>query len=417
MKKAYYFLCVLLSILFLSISPRPVAAATPTLTLSPTSGVPGTTVTIKGNYLPLDPNGNTYTVKIYWDGTSGLTTTPSPITLGKVTSFSATFVVSSTATIGVHNVTAKGAIVINPLLRASTTTVSASAQFTVTKPAIINPLDPIIKDPIIKTPITLPSPTPSPTPVAPSVKTAGAPDVSQSAAVLNGSLGSLGTAKSVQVSFEYGTTVKYGSVTPAQTVTAAGAFSAKISGLTANTTYHFRAKAVGQGTAVGADATFKTQAAPLIIATIPPVTGIVIGEPPLVIVDQQTTPTPTGTATPTPTETIPVETETPPAETPTPEPPEPPPETTEPPVAPEPESNNPPVAPSASASPKATLIVANPVVPADQLSVAGQSNPNPTTQTQAQPEASSPSLPIIAIIVVAVVVIVLIFVVKKLVTG
>jgi hypothetical protein len=74
-----------------------------------------------------------------------------------------------------------------------------------------------------------------------------------------GNLTDLGTASSVIVSFEWGLTTSYGSETSAQSVLAIGAFSANLTGLTANTAYHFRTKAVGHGVAVyGTDMTFST---------------------------------------------------------------------------------------------------------------------------------------------------------------
>jgi len=93
----------------------------------------------------------------------------------------------------------------------------------------------------------------------PTVTTSAASSLAATSATLNGSLGSLGTATSVNVSFEWGTTTSYGTETTAQSVTAIGAFTANLTGLTANTTYHFRAKAAGHGAAVyGADMTFNT---------------------------------------------------------------------------------------------------------------------------------------------------------------
>ena len=93
----------------------------------------------------------------------------------------------------------------------------------------------------------------------PTVTTSAATNLATTSATLNGSLGSLGTAASVNVSFEWGTTTSYGSETTAQSVTAIGAFTANLTGLTARTTYHFRAKAVGDGPAVyGDDMTFTT---------------------------------------------------------------------------------------------------------------------------------------------------------------
>ena len=90
------------------------------------------------------------------------------------------------------------------------------------------------------------------------VSTATATNTNSPNVTLNGNLVSLGTADTVKVSFEYGPTVAYGSTTAPQPVTAAGNFSAGISGLTAGSTYHFRADADGgvSGTANGADMTF-----------------------------------------------------------------------------------------------------------------------------------------------------------------
>ena len=89
--------------------------------------------------------------------------------------------------------------------------------------------------------------------------TSAASSLATTSATLNGNLGSLGTAASVSVSFEWGTTTSYGSETTAQSMTAIGAFTANLTGLTARTTYHFRAKAVGDGPAVyGDDMTFTT---------------------------------------------------------------------------------------------------------------------------------------------------------------
>jgi adhesin HecA-like repeat protein len=92
----------------------------------------------------------------------------------------------------------------------------------------------------------------------PTVTTNAASDMGDDAATLNGTLDALGTASSVDVSFEWGTTTTYGSETTPQTMTSAGAFSAALSGLNPGTTYHFRAKAVGDGTSYGSDMSFVT---------------------------------------------------------------------------------------------------------------------------------------------------------------
>ena len=96
--------------------------------------------------------------------------------------------------------------------------------------------------------------------ILPEVITNDASGISDTSATLNGNLSDLGSASSITVSFEYGTTTSYGSetasVTP--TFTGPGAFTADLTGLTPGQTYHFRAKAVGDGTFYGSDATFTT---------------------------------------------------------------------------------------------------------------------------------------------------------------
>lgn len=81
-----------------------------------------------------------------------------------------------------------------------------------------------------------------------------ATDVSASGATLNGTVDAAGTYY-----FEYGTSTGYGVTTDPQTVTAAGPVSATVSGLTAETTYHYRLRSA---TEVGGDRTFTTAANP-----------------------------------------------------------------------------------------------------------------------------------------------------------
>src|SRR4029450_11664205 len=78
-------------------------------------------------------------------------------------------------------------------------------------------------------------------------------------AALNGSLNPHGLTTTV--SFQYGTTTAYGSTTPMQTKTGNTYqdIAANISGLSANTLYHFRMVATNSaGTRCGADRTFTT---------------------------------------------------------------------------------------------------------------------------------------------------------------
>jgi hypothetical protein len=104
----------------------------------------------------------------------------------------------------------------------------------------------------------------------PTVSTSAATDIDQSSATLNGNLTSLGSASSVDVSFEYGTTTSYGTTTETIPMHGAVGFSTVITGLNPGTTYHFRAKAVSSyGTATGDDMTFTTLHQPPAIITNP----------------------------------------------------------------------------------------------------------------------------------------------------
>ncbi len=78
------------------------------------------------------------------------------------------------------------------------------------------------------------------------VTTGTADNVTRSSATLHGTLDGLGGASSADVQFKYWVQGQQGSTTQFtsfQTLTAAGSFSADISGLSANTTYVFRAQA------------------------------------------------------------------------------------------------------------------------------------------------------------------------------
>ncbi len=105
----------------------------------------------------------------------------------------------------------------------------------------------------------------------PAVTTAAATAIGTTSATLNGNLSGPGTAASVQVSFEWGATEAYGNATAPQAMAGAGNFSAPLSGLAANTTYHFRARAQGEGApAFGSDMAFTTAASlavPPVVAT------------------------------------------------------------------------------------------------------------------------------------------------------
>jgi hypothetical protein len=93
----------------------------------------------------------------------------------------------------------------------------------------------------------------------PVVTTNPATLIASFSATLNGSLNPHGLATTV--SFQYGTTTAYGSTTPmqAQTGNTYRNIAANISGLSANTVYHFRIVATNSaGTRFGGDRTFRT---------------------------------------------------------------------------------------------------------------------------------------------------------------
>ncbi len=104
--------------------------------------------------------------------------------------------------------------------------------------------------------------------VPPGADTGCASEVTMSSAELTGSLTSLGTASSAQVCFEWGLTTAYGQVTRSEKMTATGAFSGSISGLSPWTRYHYRSKVVGDSTAFGPDRSFVTPGMPGVVTSL-----------------------------------------------------------------------------------------------------------------------------------------------------
>ena len=95
--------------------------------------------------------------------------------------------------------------------------------------------------------------------LSPNITTNPATNPAAYSATLNGTVDPHGLSTSVH--FEYGTTVSYGSTTASQTKigNTSQNVSANISGLSANTTYHFRTVATNSaGTRYGSDRTFTT---------------------------------------------------------------------------------------------------------------------------------------------------------------
>ena len=94
------------------------------------------------------------------------------------------------------------------------------------------------------------------------VETIPASSITETIATLNATVNPNGSAVKT-CTFEYGSTSSYGSTAPCESLPGSGespiGVSAAISGLTANTTYHFRISVTnGGGESKGADETFKT---------------------------------------------------------------------------------------------------------------------------------------------------------------
>ena len=97
---------------------------------------------------------------------------------------------------------------------------------------------------------------------APTVVTGAASSVTQTAATLKATVNPNGGNVS-ECKLEYGTTISYGSSAPCASLPGSGtspvAVSASVTGLSANTEYHFRISATNAGgTSTGSDQTFKT---------------------------------------------------------------------------------------------------------------------------------------------------------------
>ncbi len=95
------------------------------------------------------------------------------------------------------------------------------------------------------------------TPKAPEVATKDATGIAINGAKLNGELTNLGTATTVNVSFQWGkTSGYYSNETTPQPMNMNVSFSFVITDLTPDTTYYFRAKAVGDDTSYGDEKAF-----------------------------------------------------------------------------------------------------------------------------------------------------------------
>jgi hypothetical protein len=104
--------------------------------------------------------------------------------------------------------------------------------------------------------------------VPPEVTTNPATYIYTTSAQLNANLDIMGTDDTVAVSFQWATEAYYSThpadpyeneTDPPWLMVSNGHFQASLAGLSPDTTYHFRAKAVGDGTAYGEDLTFTTE--------------------------------------------------------------------------------------------------------------------------------------------------------------
>lgn len=94
---------------------------------------------------------------------------------------------------------------------------------------------------------------------APTDTAQSATSITSSTATLNGTVTDIGGASNTAAGFNYGLTTAYGSNVVASGGPFSSTFSAGITGLTPNTTYHFRAYSTNsEQTGVSADATFTT---------------------------------------------------------------------------------------------------------------------------------------------------------------
>jgi phosphodiesterase/alkaline phosphatase D-like protein len=94
------------------------------------------------------------------------------------------------------------------------------------------------------------------------ISTLSVSGIKKKSACLNSSLTSLGTAKSVKLSFQWGTdSGKYTNETPIKIMTSDGKFYYNLTGILAGKTYYYHVKAAGEEMTYGSEISFTTTGA------------------------------------------------------------------------------------------------------------------------------------------------------------
>jgi hypothetical protein len=111
---------------------------------------------------------------------------------------------------------------------------------------------------------------PVPPVLAPTVTTDPATSVTETTAVVNGTITDTGGADATVKGFNYGTSIAYDTTSLNSGAFGVGAFSATLTGLVCGTTYHFQAYATNSsGTGLGSDASFVTSDCPVVPTPVP----------------------------------------------------------------------------------------------------------------------------------------------------
>ncbi len=208
-----------------------VTATVPVLTLNPISGVSYTTATFSGN-VTNDGNGNSTERGFCWH------TSPSP----------------TTSNSKIANGSGEGSYINN------ITSLLPGTKYYVRSYAVNAVGTGYSNTETFTTPAYLP----------PTATTGNASGIHLTGGTLNGTVNA--NNQNTTITFEYGTTVAYGSERVASPPSLSGnsavAVTSSLTGLLPNTTYHFRVKAVNiVGTTYGADMTFTTVSGPPVVTT------------------------------------------------------------------------------------------------------------------------------------------------------